>query len=238
MSEDKPNYKEIWQAWLKTVPFDPDERWRDGYDLQGFLEKSFESYDYSVQQELIETMLNVILTQDYAHETALYILETKATIEHRRKLREFYSCRSKSKNRQDQWYLKMLIDALSYETTDEFLNTIEDFLLYRHFVEWATYPSEVLLKTHPDLYLRGWTRYFNERTFEKGETNIIFQGFLSKPQSILALKQYMVVNSPNAWEKFKTILLYAIDNPTGYRIDKTIWPSQELRNESKQIILS
>lgn len=232
MNEDKTNYSETWQAWLKKVPFDPDERWRHQYDLEVFLEKSFESYDYAFQQVLIETMLNVILSQDYAHETALYILEKKATTEHRRKLREFYLCKLKSaKTGQDEWYLKMLIDALSYETTDEFINTIEDFLLFRPYGIWWIYPSEVLLKTHPDLYLRGWTRFFNERTFEKGKTNIIFQGFLSKPQSILMLKQYMMVNSPNAWEQFKTILLDTLDY-------KASWPSQELRDKSKQVILS
>jgi len=229
MNEDKTNYREIWQAWLKAIPDDPR---MDGNELGELLEKSFESYNNIAQQELIETMLAVILNQDYAHETALCILKKKATIEHRRKLHEFYLCRLKlGQTGQDEWYLKMLIDALSYETTDEFVNTIENFLLYRPFVEWATYPSEVLLITHPDLYLRGWTRFFNEKPFKKGKTNIIFQGFLAKPQLILTLKQYMIINAPNAWDKFKTILLDTIDEKRG-------WPSQELQDKSRQVIVS
>jgi hypothetical protein len=202
-----------------------------GNEKEAILEKYFENYEPAAQQKLIEVMLNVVLSQEHAHWIALVILEKRATIEHRRKIHELYLSKLKpAMTWQDEWYLQMLIDALSYETTDEFVNTIEEFLLFRPYGQSWTRPCDELLKTHPTLYLRGWTRFFKESTFEKGKTNIIFQGFIKSPDAILGLKQYMIINDPNVWGKFKTVLLYTADVLS--------WPPQEMRDKSKQVILS
>jgi hypothetical protein len=107
---------------------------------------------------------------------------------------------------QDEWYLNDLIDALSYEPTNEFSDAIKHFLLERKYGQRWTRPSGELLATHPDLFVTGWTRFFSERPYAEWRDSGYIQLFLFHPEQIIALKQYMSIKAKSTWEKFKQAL--------------------------------
>ena len=169
-----------------------------------------------LQHDFIEVILQVLLTQGHGHEVALCVLEMKGTIEHRRQILQLYLSKAESaETGQDEWYLKLLVNVLSYEPTDEFVEVISDFFLTRPHGQALIAPSSILLRTHPNLYLRGWTRLFSETPYDRWSNNLISQGFFWEPDALKALKEYMVSHAPEAWANLRRALLNWADKKGG-----------------------
>jgi|WetSurMetagenome_2_1015567.scaffolds.fasta_scaffold177679_2 hypothetical protein len=222
------NYLTIWKNWLEVLPKDPKMT-----DLEAgmLLEEIYSTLDTNLRRQLIEVMLLVVLNQEFAHRIALLILKDKAEIEHRRKILGLYYTKLKeAKTWQDEYYLNALIDLLSYETTDEFTHIISEYLQKRPYKIDSPRPSDTLFRTHPDLFVKGWTRFFTELPYEKWHNHIYIQGLLSQPEQILALKIYMKLESPNTWKMLQKALLEGVD--------KFSLLSKEIREKDKSLLLS
>lgn len=219
---------ELWQEWLNILPKNSKA---SGNEEISLLENDFKKLNSELQQQLIEAMLHVVLNQGLAHWMALNILETKASIEHRREIFKLYkSKQASSKTWQDDWYLNDLIDALSFEASDEFVDAIKDYFLKRPFGMFERRPSLKLFKYHPDLFVRAWTRFFLERPVEDWHNSGNIQFLLWYPEAISAVKHYSLTNAPLAWKKFKHVSME--------QISRGLYIPSEVKDSVLQIIES
>ena len=245
----EPVYETIWRDWTAFLP----ER-LDGNECIMMLDANYRARSKKQQALLFETMLQIVLTQGKMNQIALGVIEDKMNIEHRRqihglvkkKLISFRRLVDSEKGKatytpafvyEEEGYLNMLVNVLSFEKTDEFIETLNYFYLERPVGRIPSRPSDHLFFTHPDIYVKAWTRIFSTQPYDEWRSSGLTQGFLDSPEKILTLKGYMIVCAPATWLKFKNALLEWLDREYIGRI-KLEWPSKQQKENARKAILS
>ena len=172
-----------------------------GFDLIEHLDNSIQQSDRTEKIEVINFLTQKAINEDDGYAIALSVLEKHCTDD----CLELIFKKTKLIDFDDEKIIPYL-NVIGKKGTDKNKQLLADFLLSDNLnknhslVQWAVYP------TFPDLFAKAYSRYLVETNYKEWTGSAIVQAFMTQPQALEVVRDFLKVNNHKVWQYLKNDL--------------------------------
>jgi hypothetical protein len=171
------------------------------FDFIEFLDKQIQQSEQDEKIEFIDFLTQKAINQEDDYSIAFSLLEKYCTDD----CLELIFKKAQAMDLADQKIIYYL-NVIGKRGTEKHKKLLSDFLLSdklnenHSFVQWSVYPK------FPDLFAKAYSKYLIETDYKVWTGSAIVQAFMTHPNAVELVKDYLEVNNKKVWTHFKNDL--------------------------------